>query len=211
MPASGVMETISRVRIVPVVVMEDPASAIPLADALLAGGLPIMEVTFRTAAAAAAIERIAASRADMLLGAGTVITIDQVKTAVRCGAMFIVSPGFSRPVAEYCMQEQIPVFPGVITPTEIMAAAAMGLDTLKFFPAESAGGVKYLSSVSAPFRNIRFIPTGGIDERNLQAYLAHPLVVACGGSWMVKPEFLKDRRFDDITRFTQEAVRLVCP
>ena len=204
----AVIDAIARFRIVPVVVIDEPGSALLLADALIAGGLPVMEVTFRTAAAAAVIERIAASRPDVFLGAGTVLTVEQAKTASGAGARFIVSPGLSVPVVEYCQKEGIPVIPGVLTPTEITAAASLGISTLKFFPAEPAGGVKYLKAVCGPFRNVKFIPTGGIDERNVQAYLALSQVAACGGSWMVKPELIAAGRFDAITHLTAAALAL---
>lgn len=195
-------------RLIPVVVIDAPGSAVPLAEALIAGGLPVMEVTFRTASAAEVMNRISRSCPGMLLGAGTVLTAEQVKTAAGCGAKFIVSPGLSVSVVEECRKANLLVIPGAVTPTEIMAAAALGLDLLKFFPAEAAGGVKYLKSVCAPFRNIRFIPTGGVDEKNLGAYLALPQVVACGGSWMVKPELIAAGRFDEITRLTAAAVAI---
>jgi 2-dehydro-3-deoxyphosphogluconate aldolase/(4S)-4-hydroxy-2-oxoglutarate aldolase len=142
----------------------------------------------------------------MLLGAGTVVTVDQVKTAVDCGAQYIVSPGLSRTVIEYCRQNDIAVTPGVATPTEIEAALDLGLQVVKFFPAEANGGLEYLKAISAPFKQMKFIPTGGIDENNLLPYLKFPAVLACGGSWMVKADLVSGKRFDEVKRLTEQAV-----
>jgi 2-dehydro-3-deoxyphosphogluconate aldolase / (4S)-4-hydroxy-2-oxoglutarate aldolase len=195
-------------RIIPVVVLPDAAAAVPLARALVAGALPVMEITFRTPAAAASLEAIAAEMPGVQLGAGTVVSVAQAKTAISAGAKFVVSPGLSRQVVEYCMKRGVMVFPGVVTPGEIMAAMELGLDTLKFFPAEQAGGARYLKALCGPFPGIRFIPTGGIDASNLRSYLAIPQVVACGGSWMVKPELIAAGKFEEITNLAREAVEL---
>lgn len=202
-------DVVRRVRLIPVVTLHDAATAVPLGRALMAGGLPVMEVTFRTAAASATIERIAAELPGMVIGAGTVVTVDQARTARSCGASFIVSPGLSRAVVEWCLSEGVPVFPGVLTPTEITAALGLGLTVVKLFPAEAAGGVAYLKAVSAPFPDLRFIPTGGIDAKNLSSYLALPQVIACGGSWMVRPELVTGGRFEEVARQSAEAVRVV--
>lgn len=203
---NAIVEQLGLIGIIPVVVIEDEANAEPLAQALLDGGLSTMEVTFRTDAAKNAIARIGRTFPSMLLGAGTVLTVDQVKTAVDCGAKYIVSPGLNRNVVEYCLQKDIPITPGVATPTEIEAALALGLHVVKFFPAEANGGIEYLKAISAPFRNMNFVPTGGIDEANLLSYLKFPKVLACGGSWMVKADLIANKRFDEVKRLAEQAV-----
>jgi len=202
-----VLSRLGRLKIVPVAKIEDARAAEPLCDALLEGGLPCAEITFRTEAAAEAI-RIAASRSDMLVGAGTVLKVDWAKHAVDAGARFIVSPGFNPKVVGYCVENNIPVTPGVGTPTDIEAALDYGLEVLKFFPAEAFGGLKTLKAVGAPYGMVRFIPTGGINAGNLLDYLRYDKVFACGGSWMVKAELISAGRFDEITRLTREAVAL---
>jgi 2-dehydro-3-deoxyphosphogluconate aldolase/(4S)-4-hydroxy-2-oxoglutarate aldolase len=149
---------------------------------------------------------IAASVPDMLIGAGTVLTVDQVKTALQCGARYIVSPGLNRKVVEYCLQNAIPITPGIATPSEIESAMDLGLEIVKFFPAESMGGVKYLSAISAPYKKMKFIPTGGIDESLLLAYLRLPTVHAIGGSWMVKADLINNRKFEEIRNLSVRAV-----
>lgn len=196
-----------KLRIIPVVAIHDASHADSLADALIAGELPCAEITFRTDAAAEAIRKIAA-RGDMIVGAGTVLKIEQVKQAVACGACFIVSPGFSPKVVQYCVENAIPVTPGICTPTDIQLAYEFGLDIVKFFPAEASGGLKTLKAVSAPFQMMKFIPTGGIDPQNVLEYLKHPKVPACGGSWMVKSNLISDEQFNEITRLSREAVKL---
>jgi 2-dehydro-3-deoxyphosphogluconate aldolase/(4S)-4-hydroxy-2-oxoglutarate aldolase len=204
-----VLSAIGLHGLVPVVVINDAAHASPLADALRGGGLTCVEVTFRTAAAPAAIETIAMQFPEMLLGAGTVLGVDQVKQAVSLGARYIVSPGFNRKVVEYCLENDIAVTPGVLTPTEIESALDLGLEVVKFFPAEAAGGLAYLKAIAAPYRKVKFIPTGGIDEKNLLSYLTFPPVFACGGSWMVKPELIAAGKFDEIRTLTAKAVSLM--
>jgi 2-dehydro-3-deoxyphosphogluconate aldolase/(4S)-4-hydroxy-2-oxoglutarate aldolase len=194
-------------RIIPVVAIHETENAHPLADALIKGGLPCAEITFRTQAANSVIETLA-QRQDILVGAGTVLTIEQAKTAIDAGAGFIVSPGFSTRVVEYCLDRSVPVIPGVCTPTEIQQALDSGLSLLKFFPAEATGGLKTLKAVCAPYTMVSLIPTGGINAKNLCDYLAHPQVPAIGGSWMVKSKLITDRCFDQITRLTQEALAL---
>lgn len=177
-------ETLGRHRLVPVVVLDEAESAAPLADALVEGGLPIAEVTFRTPAAAAAIARMAA-HGGVTVGAGTVITVEQVDAAVEAGARFIVSPGFSPAIVRRCRELGVFVLPGATTATEIMAALEADISVLKFFPAGSSGGVSALSALSAPFGQVSFVPTGGIDAASAPDYLALPSVLAVGGSWMV--------------------------
>lgn len=201
-----VLEEIGQLGIVPVIAIDNADDAEPLGRALIDGGLPCAEVTFRTLAAREAMMRIAKTVPQMLMGAGTVLSIEQVKVAVDCGARFIVSPGLNRKVVDYCLQNQIPVTPGVATPTEVEAALELGLEVVKFFPAEASGGLEFLKAMSAPYRNVRFIPTGGIDESNILSYLKFPKVLACGGSWMVKADLINNKRFDEIKRLTALAV-----
>ena len=201
-----VVEQLGLMGIIPVVVIEDEANAAPLAEALTDGGLSTVELTFRTEAAGGSMARIAKELPGMLLGAGTVLTVDQVKTAVNCGAKYIVSPGLNRRVVEYCLANDIPVIPGVASPTEIGDAIDLGLHVVKFFPAEGSRGLEYLKAISAPFRFMKFVPTGGIDEGNLLSYLRLPQVLACGGSWMVKADLISGRRFDEIKRLAEQAL-----
>jgi 2-dehydro-3-deoxyphosphogluconate aldolase/(4S)-4-hydroxy-2-oxoglutarate aldolase len=203
---NDVLNTLGLVGIIPVVVIDDKEHAQPLAQALLKGGLPTMEITFRTAAAKDSMKKIAATCPDILLGAGTVLSVEQVKMAVDCGARYIVSPGINREVVDYCLGAGIPVTPGVATPTDIQAAVDLGLDVVKFFPAEASGGLEYLKAISAPFRQMRFIPTGGIDQSTVLSYLQHASVLACGGSWMVKADLITAKRFDEIERLADRAV-----
>lgn len=200
---------VSPHRLLPVIALESADDALPLADALTAGGLPVAEITFRTEAAEKSIRTIAA-RGDMIVGAGTVLTIDQVRRAVDAGATFMVSPGCNPKVIEYCVSHGIAITPGVATPTDIELAHSFGLTVLKFFPAEALGGVGMLKALSAPYGGIRFIPTGGIHADNLRDYLALPSVVACGGSWMVAPKLIASGNFDRIRDLTREAVALTC-
>ena len=194
-------------RIIPVVAIEKAENAIPLADALIEGGLPCAEITFRTTAAEAVIAALA-KRGDVLVGAGTVLKIEQVQTAIDAGACFIVAPGFNPRVVEFCLDHSIPVTPGVATPTDIEAAMGFGLDIVKYFPAEAFGGLKTLKAISAPYTMMKFIPTGGINAENVFEYLSHPKVAAVGGSWMVKSSMISDGQFETITRLTKEAVAL---
>lgn len=190
------------------VVLDRAQDAAPLGRALLAGGLPCAEVTFRTPAAAEAIRELAADPR-LLVGAGTVVRADQVDIAVAAGAAFVVSPGFSLAVVRRCQQVGVPVLPGVATPSEVMMALDAGLAAVKFFPAEANGGVSALKALSAPFGGMRFVPTGGITAGNLSAYLAVSSVLAVGGSWMVAPALIAAGDFDEVARLTSEAVALV--
>ena len=193
--------------IVPVVVLQELDTAVPVAAALAEGGLPVAEVTFRTAVAADAIARIAAET-DVLVGAGTVVRPEQVDEAVAAGARFIVTPGLSARVIERCRELDVLVIPGVATATEVIAALDLGLDLLKLFPAEAAGGVALLRALRGPFPDVRFVPTGGISAANAASYLALPSVAAVGGSWMVAPELIAARDFAAVTRLTREALVL---
>jgi 2-dehydro-3-deoxyphosphogluconate aldolase/(4S)-4-hydroxy-2-oxoglutarate aldolase len=206
-PAGDVLPAIGAGRLVPVTVLDDARAAGPLADALVAGGLRNVEVTFRTAAAEAALTAMAQDPR-LLVGAGTVVRPEQVDRAVAAGARFLVSPGFSPAVVRRCRQVGVPAIPGVATATDIQAAGEEGLDVLKFFPAEPMGGLATLKALAAPFPEVRFVPTGGIGAANLGAYLAHPSVLAVGGSWMVAPGLIAAGAWEEITRLTAEAVRL---
>jgi 2-dehydro-3-deoxyphosphogluconate aldolase/(4S)-4-hydroxy-2-oxoglutarate aldolase len=205
-PVSVLDELCAR-RIVPVVVIDELESALPLARALVDGGLPVAEVTFRTAIAAVAM-RLIADETDLLVGAGTVVRPEQVDLAFDAGARFIVTPGFSPAVAERCRELWIPVIPGVATATEVINAVDHGLDLLKLFPAEASGGVPLLRALRGPFPEVRFVPTGGISAANAPDYLAVPSVAAVGGSWMVAPELIRAGNFAEITRLAAEAVAI---
>jgi 2-dehydro-3-deoxyphosphogluconate aldolase / (4S)-4-hydroxy-2-oxoglutarate aldolase len=198
-----------QMRLVPVIVIEDAHRAEGLADALVNGGLPCAEVTFRTAAAAEALRRMTTAQPDMLVGAGTVLTPEQARAARDAGAKFIVAPGFSAAVVDYCLENAIPVFPGVCTPTEIEMALAKGLKTVKFFPAEPIGGLNYLKAISAPYGDVDFIPTGGISTKNVHDYLAFKKVIACGGSWMAPADAISAGDFKRIEDETKSAVAAV--
>jgi 2-dehydro-3-deoxyphosphogluconate aldolase/(4S)-4-hydroxy-2-oxoglutarate aldolase len=198
-----------RLRIVPVIVIEDARNALGLADALIAGGLPCAEITFRTAGAADALRCIAAERPDMLVGAGTVLTAEQAAKARDAGARFVVSPGFHPGVVDYCLEHDLPVYPGICTPTDVGAALEKGLRVVKFFPAEPMGGLPFLKAIAAPFGELEFIPTGGITAALLGTYLAFPKVVACGGSWMAPADWIAGKQFDRIREETARASAIV--
>ena len=202
------LDALCAARLVPVVVLDSAAGADPLAAALVAGGLPVAEVTFRTAAAEESI-RVMAARGDILVGAGTVLTAAQVDTAVAAGASYIVSPGLSRAVVERCQEHGVLALPGAVTATEVQAALEMGLTTVKFFPAGTSGGAPAIAALAAPFGGLRFVPTGGIGPKNLHEYLAIPAVAAVGGSWMVPRAMVTAGDFAGITRLTAEAVALL--
>ncbi|HCU08187.1 MAG TPA: 2-dehydro-3-deoxyphosphogluconate aldolase [Clostridiales bacterium] len=206
---NSITDTIRQLGIVPVIKIDDPEQAVPLAKALEAGGLPLAEVTFRTSAAAQAIRNITAGCPEILVGAGTVTTTDQVDAAMDAGAAFLVSPGFNPRIVRYCIEKNIPIFPGTCTPGEMEQAMELGLETVKFFPAEAAGGTAFLKAVGGPYPQLRFIPTGGINPENIAAYLKIKSVVACGGSWMVPADRIAAKDFETITRLTAGAVALV--
>ena len=194
--------------VVPVVVLEEAKDALPLAEALTEGGLPCAEVTFRTEAAEASIRLMSEKYPEMLVGAGTVLTIEQVDRAVAAGAKFIVSPGFDPEIVDYCLDKKIPVFPGCITPSEVAQAVKRGMKVVKFFPAEQAGGVAMIKAMAAPYTMVKFMPTGGISAKNLKDYLSFDKILCCGGSWMVKGDMIRNGEFDKIKELTKEAVEL---
>ena len=195
--------------VVPVVVLEDAKDALSLAKALTEGGLPCAEVTFRTEAAEESIRLISEKYPEMLVGAGTVLTVEQVDRAVAAGARFIVSPGFDPEIVDYCLEKGIPVFPGCITPSEVAQAVKRGLKVVKFFPAEQAGGVAMIKAMAAPYTMVKFMPTGGISAKNLKDYLEFDKIICCGGSWMVKGDLIRNGEFDKIRELSKEAVALV--
>ena len=203
-----VTQAIEDLRVVPVVAIENAADADPLGDALVHGGLPCAEVTLRTDAALSAIQSLA-NRTDMLVGAGTVHSVDQARSVVDAGARFVVTPGFNVKTVSWCIDHGVPVFPGTSSPTDLELALELGLDVVKFFPAEAMGGVGTLKAFHGPYGSIRFMPTGGISTANLKEYLNLPFVIACGGSWMVKSDLITDGRFDEVTRLTRETTQLI--
>lgn len=203
-----IAEQFHEYGVVPVVVLENAEDALPLAQALTEGGLPCAEVTFRTEAAEESIRQMSEKYPDMLVGAGTVLTIEQVERAVKAGAKFIVSPGFDPEIVDYCLEKDIPVFPGCITPSEVAQAAKRGMKVVKFFPAEQAGGVAMIKAMAAPYTMMQFMPTGGINAKNLKEYLEYDKSLCCGGSWMVKGDLIRNGAFDKIRDLTKEAVAL---
>lgn len=204
-----VFEKIHEIGILPVIALDDPAQAVPLAKALASGGIPAAEVTFRTAAGEEAIRRIAQECPEVLVGAGTVLTTEQVDQAVSAGAKFVVSPGTNRKVVYRCQEAGVQSIPGVVTPTEIETALELGLNVLKFFPAEPSGGLAMIKALSAPYTQVKFIPTGGISAANAGEYLKYSKVLACGGSWMVKKELVNAGKFDEIQALAAEAAAIV--
>ena len=201
-----VLKKISAIGIVPVIKIEDVSKAVPLAKALCDGGLPCAEITFRAAGADKAIRAISDALPDMLVGAGTVLTTEQVDQAVAAGAKFIVSPGLNPKVVRYCVEKGVPVTPGCANPSDVEQAIELGLDVVKFFPAEAAGGIKMIKAMAAPYGNIKFMPTGGINAKNLNDYLSFPKIIACGGSWMVNEDLIKAGEFGQITALARQAV-----
>ncbi len=202
-------EQLAACGVVPVVVLEDAKDARPLAQALVEGGLPCAEVTFRTAAAEESIRIMAEAYPEMLVGAGTVLSVEQVQRAVNAGAKFIVSPGFDEEVVDYCLANNIPVYPGTVTPSDVTKAVKRGMKVVKFFPAEQFGGVNTIKALAAPFTTVSFMPTGGVNAKNLKDYLGFKRIIACGGSWMVKGDLVKAGEFDKIKELVKEAVALV--
>lgn len=199
---------LALLKIVPVVVLENARDAVPLAEALCAGGLPCAEVTFRTAAARESIRAMAQAYPRMLVGAGTVLTTGQVDQAIEAGAKFIVSPGFDPEVVDYCLRRDIPIFPGCVTPSEVAQAVKRDLRVVKFFPAESYGGVNTIKALAAPYVGLKFMPTGGIGPKNLVEYLRCDSVAACGGSWMVKGDLIRNGNFDIIQKLAGDAAAM---
>ena len=204
-----VLEKIQEIGIVPVVVLDDAKDAAPLAKALCEGGLPCAEVTFRTAAAEESIRIMSEQFPEMLVGAGTVLTTEQVDRAVATGAKFIVSPGMNPRIVKYCVEKGILITPGCANPSDIEQALENGLDVVKFFPAEPAGGLKMIKAMAAPYVGVKFMPTGGINQNNVRDYLAYDRILACGGSWMVKGDLVAAGEFDKIKELAAEAVEIV--
>ena len=203
------LEKIGELGIVPVVKIEKVEDALPLGKALIDGDLPIAEITFRTSAAEESIKSLTKELPNLLVGAGTILTVEQAKKAVSAGAKFIVSPGFNPKVVDYCIENNIPITPGINNPTQIEMALERGIEVVKFFPAEASGGLPLLKSMSAPYSGIKFVPTGGINLNNLCSYLSNNKVHACGGSWMVKADLISSGNFAEITRLTKEAVSIM--
>jgi len=209
MNTEAIVAKMSEMGVVPVVVLNDAKDALPLAKALMDGGLPCAEVTFRTAAAEESIRLIHEKYPEMLLLAGTVLTTEQVDRAVAAGAQMIVAPGFDPEVVDYCLAKNIPVCPGVVTPSEVAQAVKRGLQYIKFFPAEAAGGLKMIKALTGPYTTVKFMPTGGISAKNLTEYLSNSKIFCCGGSWMVKGDLIKAGKFDEICSLCREALGLV--
>lgn len=201
-----IISQFQKLGIIPVVKIDNAKDAIPLAKALCEGGLPVAEVTFRTDAAEEAIRLISEAYPEMLVGAGTVLTTEQVDRAVAAGAKFIVSPGLNPKIVKHCQEKNVPITPGTSSPTDIEMALELGLDVVKFFPAEASGGLAKIKAMAAPYTKVKFMPTGGINAKNLQSYLDFPKIVACGGSWMVSGDLINAGNFDEIKRLTREAV-----
>lgn len=202
-----VLKTISNIGIIPVIAIEDADKAVPLAKALVAGGLPAAEVTFRTAAAEEAIRRICAEVPEMLVGAGTVLTHEQLDRALDAGCKFIVSPGFNPDTVKYGLSKGALMLPGTATGGEMEQAMALGLEVVKFFPAEQNGGIEKIKALAGPYKNLKWMPTGGVNTKNMMDYLSFGQVVACGGTWMVKKELIDNEQWDEITRICKEAVK----
>lgn len=204
---NDVIQKIYDIGIVPVIAIDDADKAVPLAKALVKGGLPAAEVTFRTAAAEEAIKRIVAEVPEMLVGAGTVLTKEQADRAIAAGVKFIVSPGFNPEITKYVIDKGMLMMPGTATPGEMEQAMSMGLDVVKFFPAEQNGGVAKLKAVAGPYTNLRWMPTGGVNAKNLLDYLSFNKIIACGGTWMVKKDLIEGEKWDEITRICKDAVK----
>ena len=209
MNQTALLPQLEAYKLVPVIKLDSPDDALPLAEALIAGGLPVAEITFRTDAARESICKIRSAYPDMLTGAVTVLSLEQAKAAADAGASFIVSPGMNRDVVEFSIENHIPVFPGACTPTEIMTAMEYGLEVVKFFPAKQYGGLDTIKALSAPFPSVRFMPTGGISEANIKDFLAFPKIIACGGSFMASGSLISQKTFDDIRELTANAVTLI--
>lgn len=204
---NDVLKTIFNIGIIPVIAIEDAEKAVPLAKALVAGGLPAAEVTFRTAAAEDAIRRICAEVPEMLVGAGTVLTTQQLDRALDAGCKFIVSPGFNPDIVKYGLSKGALMLPGTATGGEMEQAMALGLEVVKFFPAEQNGGIEKIKALAGPYKNLKWMPTGGVNTKNMMDYLSFGQIVACGGTWMVKKELIDNEQWDEITRICQEAVK----
>ena len=204
-----ILKKIGQLGIVPVIKIDDVENAVPLAKALCDGGLPCAEITFRTDAAEESIRRITKELPHMLVGAGTVLTTEQADRALAAGAKFMVSPGMNPKVVQHCIDKGVLITPGCVSPSDIERAIELGLDVVKFFPAEQAGGLAYIKACAAPYPGLHFIPTGGINAGNIGKYIAFSKVSACGGSWMVRKELIDGSNFDEITRLCKESIQIV--
>ncbi len=204
-----IFEQFSKIGIIPVVVLDDPKDASALGKALCENGLPCAEVTFRTAAAEETIRIMSREFPDMLVGAGTVLTKEQVDRAINAGAKFIVSPGLNPKIVQYCLDRSIPITPGTQTPSEMEQALELGLKVVKFFPAEPAGGLAMIKAVAAPYVDLKFMPTGGINAKNVRDYLAYNKIIACGGSWMVKKDLITSGKWEELGKLVREAADIV--
>ncbi|MDB2686722.1 bifunctional 4-hydroxy-2-oxoglutarate aldolase/2-dehydro-3-deoxy-phosphogluconate aldolase [Mariniblastus sp.] len=205
---NDIVNQIEKLKVVPVIAIQDLNDAEHLADALTAGGIPCAEITLRTDAGLATIELLA-KRSDFLVGAGTVHNADQAQAVIDAGAKFVVAPGFNPKTVSKCIEQQVPIFPGISSPTDLEQALEFGLDVVKFFPAEAMGGVKTLKALHGPYHTLRFMPTGGVSMANLKDYLSLPFVIGCGGSWMAKGDLIAAGRFDEITRLSAETMTMV--
>ena len=203
------LEQLKSFGVVPVVVLEHVQDAAPLAKALEEGGLPVAEVSFRTKAARESISAMKQACPDMLVGAGTILKVSQVDEAINAGAQFIVTPAFDAEITKYCLEHDIPILPGTSTPTDVQAAYKLGVDVVKFFPAEQAGGLAMIKAIAAPYNMMTFMPTGGIGPKNMKDYLAYEKILCVGGSWMVKKEWIEQRDFAKIAEETKKAVALL--
>ncbi len=206
---SAISDKIASLKIVPVIKLNDAKDAAPLGTALQKGGLPVAEITFRTDAAEQAIRNMAKACPDVLIGAGTITSPEQVDRALDAGAKFIVSAGFSHKVVAHCVDKKVPIYPGVCTPSELMWLLDYNLGVAKFFPAAQYGGLATIKALAAPFPKMKFMPTGGISEKNVLEYLAFEKIIACGGSWMVKDSLITEGKFDEIEKLVRQAVELV--
>jgi Entner-Doudoroff aldolase len=204
-----ITQQIEQLGVFPIIVIDDPADAIPLGESLLEAGLPCVEVTFRTEAAEAAIHNLSRNFPDLLLGAGTILSTEQARRAIDAGVKFILSPGFNPMVVDYCQGQGVDIYPGICTPTEIEAAMAKGLKVLKFFPSEAMGGIPYLKAISAPLAMVKYIPTGGVNIQNLPEYLRFDKILACAGTWIAKKQLLQEKDFSTIKKQAEEAVAIV--
>ena len=199
------LKQLEDLKLVPVISLNSADSALPLGETLLNSGLPVAEITIRTDAAVESIKRLSQTHPDLLVGAGTVLTVEQAKQAFDAGAKFLVTPGFSHAIVQWSLDNQIPIIPGIMTPSELMQAHALGINVMKFYPAEAAGGVRMLKALAGPFPFVRFMPTGGINLNNIKDYLALPQVIACGGSWIVPQSLIDSANFQEIGALVREA------
>lgn len=206
---NSVIDSICKYKIIPVASIENAEDSLYVTEALLNAGLPLIEITFRTLSAAKSIEMISNRFQEVVVGAGTVFTIDQAQRAIDNGARCIVAPGINEDVVRYAQSREVNVFPGVMTPTEIEIALSLGLNYVKYFPAEAAGGIKMIKALSGPYSQVKFLPTGGINTKNVQNYLDLPNVFACGGSWMVDKSLIANKEYDKITAITKETLNMI--